>query len=221
MTMRPLMSLPRAMASLDLDCAKDSHSTTSRSQMVSRSWFGTWMPTVDLPAMRSIRIDSAAMARQRSSARPVTREYLTPASGRNSKVVTTGPGVDLGPTCPSTPNSAHFSTRVRSFVAQGLFADDVGLFGAVEERGRRKFVAADGLGRDGDGLDIGVWLACRRRWPAGSGGAVVWEANGASFPPKRSLDGAPGPGVGAGVRLGSSRPAGPELGWGTRHFGEG
>src|ERR1039457_3355912 len=53
-TMRPLMSLPRAMASLDLDCAKDSDSTTSRSQMVSRSWLGTWIPTVDLPAMRHI-----------------------------------------------------------------------------------------------------------------------------------------------------------------------
>jgi len=31
----------------------------SRSQMISRSRFGTWMPTVDLPAMRSIRMLSA------------------------------------------------------------------------------------------------------------------------------------------------------------------
>ena len=45
-TMRPLMSLPMASASFDFDWAKDSHSMTSRSQMVSRSWFGTWMPTV-------------------------------------------------------------------------------------------------------------------------------------------------------------------------------
>ncbi len=64
-----------ASASFDFDCEKLSHSTTSRSQMVSRSVFGTWMPTVLLPAMRSMRMLSAAMARQRSSARPVTREY--------------------------------------------------------------------------------------------------------------------------------------------------
>src|SRR5437763_344459 len=39
------------------------------------------MPTVDFPGMRSMRTDSACIARQRSSARPVTFEYLTPASG--------------------------------------------------------------------------------------------------------------------------------------------
>ncbi len=45
--------------------------------------------------MRSIRIDSACSARQRSSASPVMRLYLMPASGLNSNVVTTGPGIDL------------------------------------------------------------------------------------------------------------------------------
>ena len=53
------------------------------------------MPTVDLPGMRSISTDSACIARQRSSASPVILLYFTPASGLNSKVVTTGPGVDL------------------------------------------------------------------------------------------------------------------------------
>ena len=53
------------------------------------------MPTVDLPGMRSIRTDSACIARHRSSARPVILLYFTPASGLNSKVVTTGPGMDL------------------------------------------------------------------------------------------------------------------------------
>ena len=57
--------------------------------------FGIWMPTVDLPGMRSISTDSACIARHRSSARPVIFEYFTPASGLNSKVVTTGPGMDL------------------------------------------------------------------------------------------------------------------------------
>ena len=59
--------------------------------------------------MRSMRMDSALVARQRSSARPVTRLYLMPASGRNSKVVTTGPGL-IWTTWPRTSNSAHFST---------------------------------------------------------------------------------------------------------------
>src|SRR5215471_13929602 len=44
------------------------------------------MPTVDFPGMRSMRTDSACMARQRSSARPVIFEYFTPASGLNSNV---------------------------------------------------------------------------------------------------------------------------------------
>ena len=42
------------------------------------------MPTVDLPGMRSMSTDSACIARQRSSARPVTRLYFTPAFGLNS-----------------------------------------------------------------------------------------------------------------------------------------
>jgi len=83
-TMRPLMSLPMARVSRDLALLKVSDSITSRRWMVSRTLLGTWMPTVLLPAMRSIRMLSARMARQRSSARPVTREYLTPASGLNS-----------------------------------------------------------------------------------------------------------------------------------------
>src|ERR1700760_3584832 len=80
-TRRPLMSLPMASVSLDLVWVNVSDSTTSRSQIVSRSWLGTSMPTVLLPAMRSMRMLSAFMARQRSSASPVTRLYLTPASG--------------------------------------------------------------------------------------------------------------------------------------------
>ena len=53
------------------------------------------MPTVDLPGIRSISTDSAFSASDRSSARPVTFAYFTPASGLNSNVVTTGPGVNL------------------------------------------------------------------------------------------------------------------------------
>src|SRR5881409_3613677 len=71
------------------------------------------MPTVDLPGMRSMRTDSACMARQRSSASPVTLEYLTPASGLNSYVVTTGPGW-IWTTVPSTANSRHFSSSSRA-----------------------------------------------------------------------------------------------------------
>ncbi len=74
---------------------------------------GIWMPTVDLPGMRSIRTDSACIARHRSSARPVIFEYFTPASGLNSNVVTTGPGW-IWTTMPSTENSRHFSSSSRA-----------------------------------------------------------------------------------------------------------
>ena len=71
------------------------------------------MPTVDLPGMRSISTDSACIARHRSSASPVTLLYFTPASGLNSKVVTTGPGW-ICTTAPSTENSRHFSSSSRA-----------------------------------------------------------------------------------------------------------
>ena len=51
------------------------------------------IPIVDFPGMRSIRIDSACSARHKSSVSPVMRVYLIPASGLNSNVVTTGPGL--------------------------------------------------------------------------------------------------------------------------------
>ena len=64
------------------------------------------MPTVGLPGMRSIRIDSACRPRHRSSVSVVMRLYLMPASGLNSNVVTTGPGL-ICTTLPSTLNSSN------------------------------------------------------------------------------------------------------------------
>ena len=58
--------------------------------------------------MRSIRMLSALSARHRSSVRLVMRLYLMPASGLNSKVVTTGPGL-ICVTWPWTSNSEYFS----------------------------------------------------------------------------------------------------------------
>ncbi len=55
-----------------------------------------------------MRTDSALSARLRSSVMPVILEYLTPASGLNSKVVTTGPGW-MATTVPSMENSRNFS----------------------------------------------------------------------------------------------------------------
>jgi hypothetical protein len=77
-----------------------------RRLITSRRVFGTSMPTVGLPGMRSIRIDSACRPRHRSSVSVVMRLYLMPASGLNSKVVTTGPGL-ICTTLPSTLNSSN------------------------------------------------------------------------------------------------------------------
>ena len=68
--MRPIKSLPRGSVSLEDECENSGDSMMSRSAIVSRRALGTSIPTVDLPGMRSIRIDSARSARQRSSARP-------------------------------------------------------------------------------------------------------------------------------------------------------
>ncbi len=92
-TRRPLMSLPMESVSRDLPPMNSCDSITSRSQIVSRSRLGTCIPTVLLPGMRSIRMLSARSPRHRSSERLVMRLYLMPASGLNSKVVTTGPGL--------------------------------------------------------------------------------------------------------------------------------
>ena len=77
------------------------------------------MPTVGLPGMRSIRMDSACSPRHRSSLSVVMRLYLMPASGLNSKVVTTGPGL-ICTTLPSTLNSSNFDLIARGDVFQFL-----------------------------------------------------------------------------------------------------
>ena len=80
----PWIVLPRAIASFELDFRYGSDSSSSRSEIDSRTGFGIWMPTVLLPGMRSISTDSARIASDRSSERPVILLYFTPASGLNS-----------------------------------------------------------------------------------------------------------------------------------------
>ena len=53
------------------------------------------MPTVDLPGMRSISTDSACIARQRSSARPVILLYFTPGVRLELVGRDDGTGMDL------------------------------------------------------------------------------------------------------------------------------
>ena len=110
---RPLTSLPMARFNLAVELEKSGDSITSRSAIVSRLRLGTSIPTVDFPGMRSMSIDSACNARHRSSVSPVMREYLIPASGLNSKVVTTGPGL-IWVTRPLTSNSWHFCSMARA-----------------------------------------------------------------------------------------------------------
>ena len=107
--MRPLMSLPSGIVRCEWrarEFVATPASAAARSARAACS--GTSMPTVGLPGMRSIRIDSACRPRQRSSVRFVMRLYLMPASGLNSKVVTTGPGL-ICTTLPSTLNSSNLA----------------------------------------------------------------------------------------------------------------
>ena len=145
------MSLPRAMLSRDLEAENSGLSTTSRSQMVSRFSLGTWMPTVDFPATRSIRMLSARMARQRSSCRLTMRLYLMPASGLNSKVVTTGPGL-ICTTEPMTPNSPHFWVRVWASSFKLLLVVGHAGLGTVQQGAGRQLPRALLLGQGGASL---------------------------------------------------------------------
>ena len=64
---RPLMSLPMAMVSFEGESWNSGDSRISRKAMTSRLVLGTSMPMVDLPGMRSIKMDSVCRPRQRSS----------------------------------------------------------------------------------------------------------------------------------------------------------
>ena len=114
------MSLPRAIVRQEDDSLNSGDSSTSRKLIISRFRLGTSRPTVDLPGMRSTRIDSHSSARQRSSERVVILVYLIPGFGLNSKVVTTGPGL-ICVTEPPTPNSSNLAQiwRARSCSSSG------------------------------------------------------------------------------------------------------
>ncbi len=66
-----------------------------------------------------------------------------------------GAGVDLGDLSVDAELGALLDEGA-GFGAQGLLADDGDLVGAVEQRGGRELISADGLGGDGDLLDVGV-----------------------------------------------------------------
>ncbi len=103
------MSVPIAMLSTEGDLRKRSSASMLPRRMIERSLFGTSMPSVERPGMRSMRTDSALRASARSSCRLTIWLTLTPGAGWNSKTVITGPGL-IASTVPSTPNSAQ---RVR------------------------------------------------------------------------------------------------------------
>ncbi len=114
MAVSPLTALPSASVRGLRDFWKTSDWMISRSEIISRTSLGSSMATEPRPLMRSMRIDSASSASARSSARPTIFEYLMPASGLNSYVVTTGPGW-ISTTVPVTPNSRALFCRVLAF----------------------------------------------------------------------------------------------------------
>ena len=90
-------------------------------------------------------MDSARRARHRSSASPVMRLYLIPASGLNSKVVTTGPGL-ICVTWPPTSNSAHFCFDGARAFLQFVFLHFLAAFGRPQQAGGGKLVTGLALG---------------------------------------------------------------------------
>ena len=105
------------------------------------------MPTVDLPGMRSISTDSACIARHRSSARPVIFEYFTPASGLNSKVVTTGPGMNLDDRAFDRELAALLLEQPRAVHQLALVDLALGLRRVEQRERRQRVLALAALGR--------------------------------------------------------------------------
>ncbi len=120
------------------------------------------MPTVDLPGMRSIRTDSACIARHRSSARPVIFVYFTPASGLNSKVVTTGPGMDLHDAAFDRELAALLLEQPRAVHQLALVDLALGLRRVEQRERRQRVLALAALGRRLGGR-LGIGERQRRR----------------------------------------------------------
>ena len=86
-----------------------------------------------------------------------------PASGRNSKVVTTGPGL-IWTTWPEDVELGAFLDQDLRGAAEIVFADRRGIVAAVEQRAERQAKTADVFRSDGDGAQLGIGaLADRRR----------------------------------------------------------
>ena len=110
------------------------------------------------------------MARQRSSARPVTRRVLDAGLGLELVGRDHGAGVDLHDLAADIELAALFDQHL-GFFAQLVFADGLRAFAGVEQRAGRQLEAADVLGRDGDGADVGIGALVDGDVSAAGGGA--------------------------------------------------
>src|SRR3972149_1520566 len=116
----PDMSFPRARLKRERLFEKAWHSTISLKSIFSLTWFGTSMPTTDLPGMGAIILmDRAFMASARSSERLSILPTLTPGAGSNSYMVTTGPGC-ISRTLPSMPKSRSVLLSILEFSRRAL-----------------------------------------------------------------------------------------------------
>src|SRR5215468_4074415 len=108
------MSLPKHIVSLELDLRNTSCSAISLRYTVSRSRLGTSMPTTPLPGIgATIHTRIASITIAKSSANDAILDSLMPGPGKNSYIVTTGPG-RISTTSPVIPKSASLA---RSFSA--------------------------------------------------------------------------------------------------------
>jgi hypothetical protein len=121
-TMRPLMSLPMAMA------RRLWRGRTIRTRHVAQpdgfaSWLGTWMPTVDLPGMRSMRMDSARHGEAEVVGEAGDARVFDAGFGAELEGGDHGAGVDLHHLAVDAELGALLDQGA-GFFAQSLFADD-------------------------------------------------------------------------------------------------
>ena len=112
----PEISFPSANGSLDFNALNCSDAIISLRNTSSLNWFGTSIPSVDLPCSgATMRTLPDFNASARSSDRFTILDSFTPGAGSNSYIVITGPGC-TSTTCPSIPKSSSFFSRTFEFI---------------------------------------------------------------------------------------------------------
>ena len=142
--LRPIRSLPSASVSLEGELTNSADSICSRRAIVCGDAFGTSMPTVDFPGMRSIRMDSALQREAQIVREAGDAAVLDAGLGLEFVSGHHRAGIDLRHVAADVELLALLLDGVRAFL-EFVFVDLLAALRVGEQRGRRQLVS--GLAR--------------------------------------------------------------------------